>query len=104
MHEQILAVREQLLGNDHPDTQGSRNNLAMAYLEAGQVAKAIMLNEQVLADREQLLGAEHPDTVASRNNLALSYREAGRTAEAIPLYEQVSLISVGYSAPITQVF
>jgi hypothetical protein len=83
-----LADREQLLGDTHPDTLTSRNNLAMAYRAAGRLAEALPLYERTLADREQLLGDTHPDTLSCRNNLASAYYEAGRLAEAIPLYER----------------
>ncbi|MGY1947719.1 tetratricopeptide repeat protein, partial [Nocardia asiatica] len=47
--EQALADRERVLGADHPDTLGSRNNLASAYQAAGRVAEAIPLYERTLA-------------------------------------------------------
>ena len=59
-----------MLGADHPDTLGSRNNLADAYQAAGDLGRAIPLYEQTLADRQRVLGADHPDTLGSRNNLA----------------------------------
>ena len=36
MHEQALAARERILGPDHPDTLNTRNNLALAYRDAGR--------------------------------------------------------------------
>ena len=86
--ELLVADLERVLGPDHPDTIGSRGNLAIAYQDAGRAAEAIPLQEQTLADRERVLGPDHPDTLASRGNLAVAYRDAGRAAEAIPLYEQ----------------
>ncbi len=86
--EPLVADSERLLGPDHPGTLGSRNNLAIAYQEAGRTAEAIPLHEQTLAARERVLGPDHPDTLTSRDNLAAAYQEAGRTAEAIPLHEQ----------------
>ncbi|MFB7112307.1 FxSxx-COOH system tetratricopeptide repeat protein [Streptomyces sp. NPDC056291] len=83
----VLAQREQLLGNTHPDTLISRNNLATAYQEAGDLDRAIPLFEAALAQREQLLGNTHPDTLISRNNLATAYQEAGDLDRAIPLFE-----------------
>ena len=40
-----------VLGEDHPDTLTSRNNLAGAYQAAGDLGRAIPLFEQTLADR-----------------------------------------------------
>jgi tetratricopeptide (TPR) repeat protein len=89
LFEQTLADRERVLGPDHPDTLGSRNNLALAYREAGRVAEAIPLFEQTLADHERVLDRNHPATFTSRTNLATAYQAAGRVAEAIPLFEQL---------------
>ena len=83
-----VDVLQELLGEDHPDTLTSRNNLAYAYESAGRLAEAIALYEQVLTDRTRILGEDHPDTLASRNNLVYAYVSAGRLAEAIALYEQ----------------
>ena len=87
--EPLAADFERILGPDHPDTLGSRNNLAAAYQAAGRVGAAIPLFEQVLAARERLLGPDHPDTLGARNNLAAAYQAAGRVGAAIPLFEQV---------------
>jgi hypothetical protein len=59
-----------VLGADHPDTLGSRNNLAYAYQAAGDLGRAIPLYEQTLADSVRVLGADHPQTKIVRGNLA----------------------------------
>ena len=87
--EQVLTDCVRTLGEDHPDTLTSRNNLAGAYESAGRLEEAITLYEQVLPDRIRILGEDHPDTLTSRNNLAGAYESAGRLEEAITLYEQV---------------
>jgi len=50
-------------------TLTARNNLALAYREAGRTAEAIPLYEQTLADFDRLLGTDHPSVLTSRNNL-----------------------------------
>ena len=84
----LVADRERVLGDTHPGTLNSRNNLAYAYVEAGRVAEAIPLYERTLTDCERVLGDTHRDTLSSRHNLAYAYRAAGRLAEAIPLDER----------------
>ena len=86
--QDLLADCEQVLGQVHPDTLSSRNNLASAYHDAGRLDETIPLYERTLADCEQVLGQVHPDTLSSRNNLASAYHDAGRLDEAIPLYER----------------
>ncbi|MFJ7293593.1 tetratricopeptide repeat protein, partial [Streptomyces collinus] len=87
LHETALAQREQVLGDTHPDTLTSRNNLAYAYRAAGDLERAIPLHETTLAQYEQVLGDTHPNTLTSRNNLAYAYRAAGDLERAIPLHE-----------------
>ena len=87
--EQVLSDSIRLLGEDHPQTLISGNNLANAYREAGRITEAITLLEQVLSDSICILGQDHPHTLAWRNNLANAYQEAGRITEATALHEQV---------------
>jgi tetratricopeptide (TPR) repeat protein len=82
------SVREAMLGPDHPDTLESRNDLAVAYDDAGRTSEAIRLNEETLALRERKLGPDHPHVLTSRNNLAAAYLSAGRPAEAIRMHEE----------------
>ncbi|MFD9467184.1 tetratricopeptide repeat protein, partial [Streptomyces sp. NPDC060027] len=85
--EATLAQREWVLGDTHPHTLTSRNNLAAAYRAAGDLGQAIPLYQATLTQREQVLGDTHPDTLASRNHLAGAYRTAGDLGRAIPLLE-----------------
>ncbi|ARP71309.1 tetratricopeptide repeat protein [Streptomyces pluripotens] len=87
LYEATLAQYEQVLGETHPSTLASRNNLAHAYQAAGDLGRAIPLYEATLAQYEQVLGETHPSTLASRNNLAGAYESAGDLGRAIPLYE-----------------
>jgi tetratricopeptide (TPR) repeat protein/transcriptional regulator with XRE-family HTH domain len=84
----LVADCERVLGGIHPATLQSRNNLAIAYQDAGRLAEAIPLYERTLADSERVLGSTHPATLQSRNNLASAYQDAGRLAEAIQLHER----------------
>ena len=87
--EQVLTDCVRVLGEDHPNTLISRNNLANAYQEAGRITEATALHEQVLTDRIRLLGKDHASTLSSRNNLANAYASTGHIIKAIALYEQV---------------
>ncbi|MBW5481064.1 FxSxx-COOH system tetratricopeptide repeat protein [Streptomyces bambusae] len=87
--QRAVTAYERLLGNDNPATLTSRDHLALAYQEAGDLGSAIPLHEQTLADCRRVLGEDHPHTVASCNNLALAYQKAGDLGRAIPLYDQI---------------
>ncbi|MYQ96644.1 tetratricopeptide repeat protein [Streptomyces sp. SID4946] len=82
-----LIQREQVLGDTHPSTLTSRNNLASAYESSGDLKRAIPLYEATLAQHVEILGDTHPSTLTSRNNLAYAYWSSGDLKRAIPLYE-----------------
>jgi tetratricopeptide (TPR) repeat protein len=86
--QELVADSERVLGQTHPDTLGSRSDLADAYQAAGRLDEAVPLFERTLADRERVLGETHPSTLGSRDNLAAAYRDAGRLDEAIPVLER----------------
>ncbi|MEV6683277.1 tetratricopeptide repeat protein [Streptomyces erythrochromogenes] len=86
--QRAIATRERVLGEDHPDTLTSRNNLAFAYQSAGDLGRAIRLHERTLTDRERVLGEDHPDTLTSRHDLAFAYQVAGDLGRAIQLHER----------------
>ena len=85
---QALALRRNLLGEEHPDVASSLNNLAELYSSQGRHSEAEPLFVQALALRRKLLGEEHPSVATSLNNLAYLYSSQGRYSEAEPLYIQ----------------
>ena len=64
-----MAACARVLGEDHPHTLASRNNLAAAYRSAGDLGRAIPLFEATLAACARMLGDDHPLTMAVRGNL-----------------------------------
>jgi len=76
------------LGNDHPVTLTSMNNLALAYQAAGKLDRALPLFEETVALMKSKLGPDHPDTHQSMNNLAGGYWRAKRLDQSIPLFEE----------------
>ena len=85
--EQVLTDSTRILGQDHPHTLVSRNNLAGAYRKAGRITEAITLYEKVLTDRTRILGKDHPATLATLNALASAYKDAGFLNKATALLE-----------------
>ncbi|MFJ8444293.1 tetratricopeptide repeat protein [Kitasatospora griseola] len=83
-----LASRERILGDDHPDTVASRNNLATAYQAVGDPGRAVPLLERAVLDSERILGSDHPHTLVSRNNLATAYEAVGDLGRAIGVHER----------------
>ena len=87
MHQQVLELKEKVLGQGHPDTLTSMNNLAAALRYQGKYEEAEQMHRQVLELSEKVLGQEHPDMLTSMKNVALVLSDQGKLEEA----EQISL-------------
>jgi tetratricopeptide (TPR) repeat protein len=85
-YQKSLAISEDQLGVNHPNTAASLNNLAELYKLMSRYAEAEPLYVRSLAIREEQLGAMHHNTAIYLNNLAQLYGLMSRYAEAEPLY------------------
>jgi hypothetical protein len=64
-----LTGYQRVLGDDHPDTLESMNNLAAVRQDLGDLYSANELYERALTARRRILGDDHPDTQASIKSL-----------------------------------
>ncbi|MFL5665310.1 MAG: tetratricopeptide repeat protein [Ktedonobacteraceae bacterium] len=104
--QRALAISEQVLGPEHPNTALNLNNLAALYRSQGKYEQAEPLYERALAISEQVLGPEHPETATSLNNLAAFYDNQGDYEHAKPLYERTLAImekTLGSNHPNTKI-
>src|SRR5882762_900208 len=74
---QVMQMRKNILGGEHPSTLTSMANLASTYKNQGRWKEAEELEVQVMQMRKNILGEEHPDTLTSMANLASTYRKQG---------------------------
>jgi tetratricopeptide (TPR) repeat protein len=105
LYQQALALRQKLLGDEHPDVATSFNNLAALYESQGRYSEAEPLYQQALALMQKLLGDEHPDVATSFNNLGSLRFSQGRYQEAATYLERaLALIErlLGPDHPNTQ--
>merc|ERR1740124_240752 len=65
-----LSIEQNVLGNDHPLTATSMNNIGGAYYNKGEYGKALEMLELVLIIREKVLGNDHPHTKNTRQFIA----------------------------------
>lgn len=85
---QVLEIRKQVLGPEHPDTLTSTANLASTYWDQGQLNEAEELGVQVLELQKQVLGPEHPDTLTSMAKLAYIWESLERVQDALALLKE----------------
>jgi CHAT domain-containing protein/Tfp pilus assembly protein PilF len=90
--QQLLAIREKVLGPDHPDVVVALNVLGWLYGNQGRYTEAEPLYKRALAINEKALGPDHPAVAESLNNLAALYYGQGRIAEVEPLYKRALAI------------
>jgi hypothetical protein len=86
---QVMERRSRVLGEEHPSTLTSMDNLASTYSNQGRWKEAEELEVQVIERSSRVLGEEHPSTLTSMANLASTYRNQGRWKEAEELEVQV---------------
>jgi hypothetical protein len=79
MHMIALETRRNLLGEEHPDTAQSHNNLALALLNTGDRSWARRHFERALADFEALGPQYFEDLEAVASNYCNFLREEGET-------------------------
>ena len=88
LFERALAMDREDLGDEHPDTLTSMNNLAGTLLAQGDLAGARALHEQAIGVSRRLLGNEVPGNWTWMNNLAATLFAQGDVAGARALEEQ----------------
>jgi serine/threonine protein kinase/tetratricopeptide (TPR) repeat protein len=81
-----VEIRQDVLGEEHPDTLNSMNNLANLYWSQNRYDEAEPLHLETLETQRRVLGDDHPDTLNSMNNLANLYWSQDRYDEAEPLH------------------
>lgn len=87
-----LAIREKVLGPDHPDTAAGLNNLVYLLNALSDLAAVRPYYERALAIREKVLEPDQPNLVQSLNNLALLVKDRGDLAGARLLIERTLAI------------
>ncbi len=73
------------MGEDHPDTAASCNNVAFNLQAQSRHEEAGPLIKKALDIRRNVLGEDHPDTAASYNGVAFNLKLQGKHLEAAPL-------------------
>jgi tetratricopeptide (TPR) repeat protein len=85
LYERALAIKEKVLGPDHPDTAYSAGRLAIVLQMQGNFVEARVLYERALAAYEKTLGSDDPQTNRIRCYFATLLLKSGLPAEALSL-------------------
>jgi tetratricopeptide (TPR) repeat protein/predicted Ser/Thr protein kinase len=87
-HRRSLALREALLGDDHPETGHSYANLGNLARLRGDQDAALSWHRRALEVRERGLGPGHPDVARSHANLGRVYLARGELDEALRHFDE----------------
>jgi tetratricopeptide (TPR) repeat protein len=104
LFQEALTIRREILGEAHPDTAESYNDLGAALEGQGKYAEAEAMHRRALAILLEALGAGHPDTASSYNNLAETLLYQGKHAEAEAMHRRalaIRLEALGAGHPDT---
>ena len=82
LYQRALAIREKVLGSDHPDTATTLHNLAYLYQDQGKYEQAEALYQRALAIYEQAFDPDHPYIANTLENYACLLRQMQRNEEA----------------------
>jgi tetratricopeptide (TPR) repeat protein len=88
LHEQALAIKQELLGAEHLVIATNLSGLATIHRELGSYDEAGRLQVRLLELLQQALGPEHPSVAATLQNLANVRAVSGDYEEAKALQEQ----------------
>jgi serine/threonine protein kinase/tetratricopeptide (TPR) repeat protein len=80
--ESSLAIRREALGDDHPDTLESINNMGRLLWAQGKLNDAEPFCHEAVEGRRQALGNDHKDTISSIINLGTLLRRMNKLGEA----------------------
>lgn len=87
--EEVLKLRNAVLGKDHPKTIKVSSTLAVTYYELGLLQEAMILQKEVLELSKKILGDQHSQTISISTQLGHTYRKLGKLQLAKDHQEEV---------------
>ena len=83
-----LAIRERILGREHPDTLTSVSQLGTVLERQGKYEEAEAMHRRDLEGSEKVLGRDHPDTLISVSQLGTVLERQGKYDEAEAMHRR----------------
>lgn len=80
--ESLAKINENVLGEEHPSTAISYNNLALLYGSMGAYEKVEPLYEKSLDIKKRILGENHMHTATAYSNLGILFETMGEYEKA----------------------
>ena len=83
----LPGIFRKSLGDNHPDTLTTQENLANLFRDLGELDHAEPMLQDALEARRRTLGPDHPDTLSLQHNLAdlyWSWRKHSKAEPTVP--------------------
>jgi len=81
--EELLRLRTNHLGPDHPDVAVTLADTALVYASDGRSEKAVQLLTEANAALAAAVGEMHPILATTTNTMAIAHLDLGRTDQAV---------------------
>jgi tetratricopeptide (TPR) repeat protein len=82
LQKSAMETRRRVLGEEHPDTLLSINNMGTLLVRQSKLAEAEPYLREALEKRRRVSGEEHPETLTTINNMGILLQAQGKLAEA----------------------
>jgi tetratricopeptide (TPR) repeat protein len=80
--ERALTIRENKLGDEHPDTAESLSDLSLLYFYEKKFSAALLYAKRALPVQEKAYGKDSMDVSTTLNRIGISERDLGQLPEA----------------------
>lgn len=97
--ESALAMRREILGEEHPETAISHSELGRTLFDLGRLDEAEARFRSALAIRRKVLGPADHETATSMSDLGHLLREKGDRAGAEALFREALAVTLRSSGP-----
>jgi tetratricopeptide (TPR) repeat protein len=92
LFRRIIAMKEKMLGSEHPDLAATLGELAWCYFQQRRHTESVALFNRVLAIEEKALCKDHIGLANTLDSLAAVHVEEGSYAEAEGFYRRALTI------------
>ena len=100
-----MEIRKEVLGEKHPDTAMSYNNIGNVYYNLGDYNEALEYFNKALEIKKEVLGEKHANIASSYLNIGNLYYKLGDYKKALKYHNKALEIfrsELGESHPYTQ--
>jgi tetratricopeptide (TPR) repeat protein/serine/threonine protein kinase len=86
--QRALSIRQEELGDDHPDTLMSKSNMGEMLKSMSKDEEALPYCTEALDGCRRVLGNDHPGTLLGVGNMGALLLSMGRIEEALPYFTE----------------